>query len=331
MITVTDQPLIDIHAHVVLEGTFGTAGRYGPELLEGDTPRFRAADYVLEGVRYRGSPFMDVDVRLERMDAAGIDRQALSPNPLTYFHFIEPGLAVDFCRRHNDLLAELVAGHPDRLLGFAALPLQDLDATLAELGRAVNDLGLVGAYAGTEHTGRDLDDPALDALYEGCVDLDVPLLLHPAPDGVDRPARDPRLARFDLDLSVGFAYDETLAVATLIYGGVLHRHPRLDVCVSHGGGATPYLYGRLAAAARMRPWSPEWLRADGAFDGLLRRIWFDSHVHDPRSRRLLAEVCGTDRLVYGTNLGGWDQGGTPDLGDLDAPIRANTARLLRLS
>lgn len=322
--------LIDVHAHVVFEGTMNTAGAYGPELLDGDVPRFRAGEYVLHGVRYRGSPFMDVGVRLERMDTAGIDRQALSPNPLTYFHEIEPGPAIAFCRRHNDLMAELVAEHPDRLIGLAALPVQDPDAAAAELERAVQDLRLVGAYLGTEYRGRQLDDPALDPLYAAFTELDVPLFLHPNPDGVDRPVKDPRLGRWDLELSVGFAYDETLAVATLIYGGVLHRHPQLDVCLSHGGGAAPYLYGRLAAAARQRPWSPDWLRADGAFDALLQRLWFDCHVHHEPSLRLLVAVVGADRVVYGTNFGGWDQGGAMPLGDLDASIRANTRRLLRL-
>ena len=80
--------------------------------------------YTLEGVRYRGSPFMEVDLRLAAMDEAGIDYQVLSPNPLTYFHHIDPADALAFCRRHNDVLAELVARHPDRLAGFAALPMQ---------------------------------------------------------------------------------------------------------------------------------------------------------------------------------------------------------------
>ena len=199
-----------------------------------------------------------------------------------------------------------------------------------ELERSVRELGLVGAYVGTRFAGRELDDPALDELYAACTGLDVPLFLHPNPDGVDRPVADPRLGRWDLDLVLGFAADETIAAATLVYGGVLRRHPALDVCLSHGGGAAPYLYGRLAAAARQRPWSPEWLRADGAFDAELRRLWFDCHVHHEPSLRLLAAVVGTDRIVFGTNFGGWDQGGGMDLGDLDAPIRANTARLLRL-
>lgn len=324
-----DLPLVDVHAHVVLESVMGAAGEHGPE-LQTDPPRFRVGGYVLEGVRYQGTPFMDVDLRLAAMDEVGIDVQVLSPNPLTYFHHVDPASATAFCRRHNDELAALVAAHPNRLLGLAALPLQDPAAAAAELRRAVTDLGLRGAYVGVESAAGQLDDPALDPLYATFVDLDVPLFLHPAPDGIDGPDRDLRLRRWDLQLMLGFATDETLAVATLVFGGVLHRHPDLDVCVSHGGGATPYLFGRLAAAAAHRPWSPDWLREDGAFERQLSRLWFDCHVHDPRALRLLAETCGGDRIVFGTNFAGWDQGGGMDLGDLDGAVRRNTLRLLRL-
>lgn len=323
---------LDVHAHVVLEETLGAAGAHGPELGEDDAgrPWFRVGGYCLHGVRYRGGPFMDVGARLAAMERAALDFQVLSPNPLTYFHFVGADDAVAFCRRHNDALAALVRRHPERLAGFAALPMQHVAAACDELERAVGELGLLGAYAGTDF-GTPLDADRLDPLYEKLVALDVPLFLHPAPHGIDGPPADPRLARFDLELIVGFATDETIAVATLVYGGVLERHPRLDVCVSHGGGAAPFLAGRLGAATRKRAWAPASLRADGAFEEALGRLWFDVHVHDSRALRLLAELAGTERLVLGTNFAGWDQGGALDLGELAPTLAANARRLLRLT
>ena len=99
---------IDIHAHAVLAGSMGAAGEHGPEIgyTEGGAPWFRVGDYRLDGVRYEGSPFMDTDVRLGNMDAAGIDFQVLSPNPLTYFHHVSPRDAVRFCQQHNNALAK---------------------------------------------------------------------------------------------------------------------------------------------------------------------------------------------------------------------------------
>ena len=324
---------VDVHAHVVLEDTFGTAGPHGPRLdEEGGVQEFHVGAYTLCGVRYRGSLFMDANLRIERMDAHGISVQALSPNPLTYFHHVDASLAIDYCRRHNDSLAALVATHPDRFVGLAQLPAQDPDAACEELRRSIEELGLVGGYIGTDPGPRALDDAALEQLWSTFVDLDVPAFVHPAPSGIDGPLRDARLRRFDLDLILEFAYEESVAVAQLIFGGVLHRHPELDVCLSHGGGAIPYLYGRWEAATRLRAWSPDWLREPGAYGRMLARLWFDVHVADQRAVRLLAEVVGEDRLVMGTNFGGWDTGGdeSETAGRADA-LADNARRLLRLS
>lgn len=320
--------MIDVHAHVVLEGALGCAGHYGPELgADADgTPWFRVGDYVLRGVRYRDSPFMDVDRRLALNDRLGIDVQMLSPNPLTYFHGVDAPVAADFCRWHNEAMAEVVASRPDRFVGAAQLPMQDVDLAAAELERAVRELGLVAAYVGTDF-GRTFDDPGLDPFWSAAVELDVPVFVHPAPSGIDAPARDDRLARYDLDLTLGFLYEETLAVACLCYGGVLDRHPGLDVCVSHGGGASALMAHRLHHAGMTRPWA-----RGRSVDVLaaLRRLWFDNHLHDAAAVELLERRVGRDRLVVGTNLAGWD--GPDEPGDVvSAPeYDTNARRLLRL-
>ena len=328
--------MIDLHAHVVLDATLGAAGSWGPELDEGDDgtgrpPCYRVGDYRLVGVRYRDSPFMDVGLRLSRMNELGIDLAVLSPNPLTFLHHVDAVTAREFARRHNDALAELVAEHPDRLRGLAQLPMQDPAAAVVELEQSVSDLGLLGAYVGTD-LGRPLDDPAFDELYAACTTLDVPLFLHPAPGGIDAPRRDDRLARFDADLWLGFAHEEALAVATLVLGGVLDRHPALDVCISHGGGSTSWLVERLRHAAATRPWSTAELREPGAVDALLGRLWWDAHVGGPAALGALLTTFGTDRLVGGTNLAGWDETVDPSFGDeaLAAKLDANSRRLVRL-
>jgi aminocarboxymuconate-semialdehyde decarboxylase len=328
--------VIDLHAHVVLESALGAAGPHGPDLVEGDPatgrlPCFRVGDYRLVGVDYRGSPFMDLGARLAAMDAAGIGLQVLSPNPLTYFSHVEPAWGAAFCRRHNDEVARLVSSAPGRLAAFAQLPVQDPPRAADELRRAVGELDLVGPYLPTD-LGRPLDDPALDVLWSACVELDVPVFLHPAPDGVNGPRRDDRLARFDADLWLGFAYEETLAVATLVLGGVLERHPALDVCMSHGGGATSWLLERLEHAARTRPWGPDHLAGPGRATEQVRRIWWDAHVGGPQALRSLVAAMGTARIVAGTNLAGWDQCLDPSHGDaeLAAIFDTNARRLLRL-
>jgi aminocarboxymuconate-semialdehyde decarboxylase len=319
--------MIDVHAHTVLPGVMGCAGHYGPELGTGPTgrPRFRVGNYVLDGVDYSGTPFMDPDARLRVNDHLGIELQVLSPNPITYFHHIEADVAAEFCRWHNDELAGIVAAHPDRFRGFAQLPMQDPAAAVAELGRAV-ELGLVGAYIGTDF-GIDVDDERLDVVWAAAVAHDVPIFVHPAPWGIDGPLRDERIRRFDLDLSLGFLFEETLVVACLIYGGVLDRHPGLDICLSHGGGAAAYMSGRLEHQGRTRPWARE---HPVDFAAGLRRLWYDNHLHDADSLTLLETKVGRDRVVLGTNMAGWDAPKEPEEIPFVPDYDDNARRLLRL-
>lgn len=327
--------MIDLHAHVVLEGTLGSAGEYGPELVDDpQCPTFRVGGYTLEGVRYRGSPFMDLDARLRAMDEMGIEVQMLSPNPLTYLHHVEVPVAVDFARRHNDEMASLVALDPTRLVGAAQLPMQDPDSAVRELVRSVEELGLVAAYVGTDFgvpsEGLALDSREFDPLWSTAADLSVPVFVHPAPPGTDGPLRDERIRRFDAELWLSFAYEETLAVASLVFGGVLDRHPDLDVCISHGGGALVALLPKLRRIARTRAWVPDHLRPPGALEDRLRMLWYDAHVGDATVLAALEGIVGADRAVGGTNFAGWDQPGSLPAAETCSRLDANARRLLGL-
>ena len=322
--------VFDLHAHAVLEGAFGAAGRYGP--FHGDDDRgrefFRVGEYEMKPIPYRGSVFVDVERRLAAMDEVGIDRQMLSPNPLTLFGRIEASPAVEFARATNDAMAKAVAAGGGRLFGSAQLPMQDPAAACEELRRAVGSLGSVAAYIGTDY-GDSLDDPRYDPVYATLVELDVPLFVHGVTNDGVGPAPDARLHRFGLDLIVGYTYEETLAAAAFVLGGVFERHPSLDVCLSHGGGAIAFLARRFDSMAMFRAargGGP--VVSEGDFAAGLRRLWFDAHLEVGPALDLVAATVGTDRMVYGTNFGGWD---TPTATtDFDASLTPNAERLLRL-
>ena len=312
--------VIDLHAHVVLEESFGAAGKYGPELSSGEKlQEFRVGDYIMR-VPYRGSIFMDAQKRIEAMDALGVDLQLLSPNPLSFFGHINAEDALEFARASNDAMVKHIDPFEDRLLGAASVPLQDPELACEEVERAVTDLGLIAAYVGTDY-GFSLDDPKLDVFYETVVNLDIPLLIHPATNNGIRGAADERLSRFGLDLILGYAYEETIAVASLVLGGVMQRHPKLDVCVSHGGGAIAFLKQRFESMATF-------LGAESTFAEDLKLLWFDSHLEEGPAHDLVVSTVGSDRMVFGTNFGGWD---TPTVvTDFDRDLTANAIQLLRL-
>ena len=322
--------VIDIHAHAVFAETLNSIKGLGPEIGgTKDHPWFRVGDYKLEGVRYENTPFMDINLRLEAMDLLGVDYQVISPNPITYFHFIEATSAINYCKLHNDSMASAISNHANRLGGFASLPMQDPEAASKELERCITELGFLGAYIGTDFP-LGLGSKEMDIFYSTCVELDVPLFIHPAPQGINGPYGDNRLDSFSLDLTVGFANDETAALGNLIFSGVLHRHPTLDICISHGGGNIPFLAGRLALAAENRHTSPDWIREEGEFLKQLKLIWFDNHVHQDASLKLLEEIVGNERQVLGTNFLGWDQPDRNSLKSTPSFLANNAKKLLRL-
>lgn len=298
---------VDVHAHVLFPQVMGLCGAAGPEMGERDgVPYFRSGEYVLTAVRFTGSPFSDLGLRLAAMDRLGIDHQLLSPNPLTYFYAQPVDAAAAFCAAQNDAMAAAVRAHPARFSGLAQLPMQSPAHAVAELERAVRTLGLVGSYVGSDLAGRALSDPALDPVWTAHEALGVPVVVHPAPPDCERP-RDVQLGarRWDLDIVIGFAADETAAVAHLLFGGVLDRHPRLRVHVPHAGGTAPYLKGRMRTALARRPWAKGLLGRP--FDDQWSQLGFDCLAGTDEAMRFVIDAEGADRVMLGTNFAGWDQ------------------------
>lgn len=298
---------IDVHAHVLFPELMGVAGRGGPEMgVASGVPFFRSGEYVLRGVRFVDSPFSDLDLRLEEMKRLDVGLQILSPNPLTYFYSAPLVDAVRFCRAQNDLTAAAAAKHPAFFAGFAQLPMQSVDEAVAELERARCSLGLVGSYIGSEFAGVSLESRSLDPVWAAHEALDMPVVVHPAPADVERVLCAQEGGRvFDLDIVAGFAHDETLGVARLIFGGVLDRHPKLRVQIPHGGGTAPYLKGRLKTALERRPWGSKLLAR--SFDEAWAQLSFDCLLGSDEALAFLLTSEGADRVMLGTNFAGWDQ------------------------
>jgi aminocarboxymuconate-semialdehyde decarboxylase len=299
----------------------------------------------------RSSLATEAEKRIAVMDSEGIDLRILSarvPTPLSE-------IDTPYCRRHNELLAAFVKDHPDRLRGFSLLDLRDVDGSIIELRRSVEELGLLGPYLRTD-PGIELDDPRLDPFYETLEELNVPLFLHGAMAGAEGMFRDPRFemrpgiddresffqgnpnrdrtditfGRWGLRLLIGFPYEETLAAVTLIFGGVLDRHPSLQVCFSHGGGLMPFLAGTIRQAGRLSG-LPERFKDPTEFDSRLRRLWFDSEVEGREVLQLVIETVGADHVVLGTNNPGWNPSPLPHIeAELQLQMSRNARRLLRL-
>lgn len=190
------------------------------------------------------------DYRLPDMDQAGIEIQVLS---LTV-----PGIQVDIDARAaredakfaNDHLAGVIARHPDRFRGFAALPMQDPAAAVAELERCIGDLGFVGALVNDHLQGHYLDEPRYDALWSALEDLAVPLYLHPGTPPADRwklLENRPEL----YGASWSWAVEAGGHALRVIYGAVFDRHPGAHLILGHMGEFLPFMRSRLDSRYRI--------------------------------------------------------------------------------
>jgi aminocarboxymuconate-semialdehyde decarboxylase len=282
--------------------------------------------------------------RLEEMDRAGVSMQVLSTVPVMFSYWAKPADALDLSRRLNDHIAEVVRANPARFTGLATIPLQDPDLAARELERCVRDLGLRGAQIGThvdanKHFGRvdtlNLDNAVLQPVWSAAEQIGAAIFVHPW-DMVGKE----RMPKYWLPWLVGMPAETSLAICSMIFGGVFERFPKLRVAFAHGGGAFPLTIGRIEHAFHVRPdlcamdnkTTPRSYLAHGETPA---RFYVDSLVHDADALKLLIKLFGAQRVALGSDypfpLGEADAGtlieSITDLSDdAKAQLLSGTAR-----
>lgn len=306
----------DLHAHAMsLDALDTMAAEYpdhAPRLVE------RGGDKFLEfpgraamGPLHPG--MFDVDVRRADMDRQRVDVQLLSVPPSNFFYHLPSEVGAAFAAATNDAMAQTVGASPDRFQMFATLPLQDEAATLKELDRVASDPHVRGVEIGTNIDGADLDVDELAFLWPALVELDMPAWLHPDQRTI---AGSDRLTRYYLQNLIGNPLETTIAIASLIFGGVMEQHPKLRVGVVHGGGFTPYQIGRWRHGFEVRSEARVRLH-DTSPEEMLHRFTFDSLTHDVTSLRDLGERFDWANVVLGSDYP-FDMGPVDPVGELDA-------------
>jgi aminocarboxymuconate-semialdehyde decarboxylase len=274
----------------------------------------------------------DLDARIAAMDAAGVDVQLLSSWIDLTCYALPADQGERLARLFNETVADVVTATPDRFRGLCTVPLQAPGRAADVLRDAVGDLGMVGVEIATTVDGRELDDPDLDLFWAVAAELRCLVLLHPLDALSGRGVR-----RHFLSNMVGNPAETTIAVGHLIYGGVLQRHPQLRVCVVHGGGFVPYQAGRIARGYVARPDLTATALSEPP-EASLRRLYFDTVLHDPQAVAALVAFAGVEHVVMGSDypfeMGDPDPVGTvakvPGLGDAERALilRGNVERLL---
>lgn len=237
--------------------------------------------------------------RIPAMDAAGIDVQVLSLTPPGLQVDIEASSAVDAARRANDYLAEVIAQHPSRFAGFAALPLQDPDAAVAELTRGVEELGLRGALVNDYLGGEYLDQPRYDELWAALASLGVPLYLHPGVPPVDTWSM---LDGQPWLYGAMWSWQATTGghAMRLVCGGVFDRHPEATLILGHMGEFLPFQLTRFDARWASLDVQQHLEQAPSQYFG--RNIVITTTgVFSPPVLRAAVEVLGADAVLFSSD------------------------------
>jgi aminocarboxymuconate-semialdehyde decarboxylase len=236
---------IDLHAHVTPQRFQSAIRQRGEwhglteEVGELEVPGFR----------------LGVSDRLRDMDAVGVAIQAVSPNAGFYQYDKDVETTATIARDCNDEIAEMCDQHPDRFVGLATLPMQDVPAAIAELRRVMLELGFKGVMVDDHVNGRTWDEPEFESFWAAVEDLGAVTFFHQGSATIVTR----RIDRYHLANSVGNLTERALTFGALVGGGVLDRHLRLKLLLGHAGG-----YAAFGAARMDRAWeAARQLVADG--------------------------------------------------------------------
>jgi aminocarboxymuconate-semialdehyde decarboxylase len=241
-----------------------------------------------------GPKLNNIDLRIDEMDALGVDVQAISPSPGQYFSFAPPELGRAAAQTINDGIATAIGRHPGRFVGMGTVPLQNVEMAVAEMRRCVDELDLRGIEISSNVNGRELAEEEFRPFFAAAEQLGILVFLHPLGFSHGQ-----RLSEHYLNNIVGNPIESTIALSHLIFGGVLDTFPGLKLCVAHGGGFLPGYWGRMDHAFRAREDCRQHISREPS--SYLRRVWLDTLVFDPDQLDSLVRTHGADKLCLGSD------------------------------
>jgi aminocarboxymuconate-semialdehyde decarboxylase len=215
---------------------------------------------------------------------------------------------VEIARHINDVLARDCRAHPDKFIGLASLPLADVDASLREIDRAVNELGLKGIALGSNIGGLPLNDARFEPVWAKINALRLPVVEHPV---FPRDTSD--MGEFELPLRVGLMFDTTLMAARMIYAGIFERYPDFPFVLAHTGAALVMLMERLDNGYRLFPDCRKYIDKLPSEYG--KRLCYDTCAFGEAALMFAIASVGVSQILFGTD---------------DPYIGADTAHVTRL-
>jgi aminocarboxymuconate-semialdehyde decarboxylase len=288
--------VVDVHTHMLNDAYLALLKRHGGGYTLGKVVGGQS------GVLKDGAPFMtlmpgmfDYELRLRAMDQAGVDVAIVTLTSPNVF-WGSAAQSLEAARLMNSDMAAQQARFPERIRFMCSLPWQQPKLALEELKRACDELGALGVMQLASVDGVSLTDKRFAPVWKEIDRRGLPVLIHPsAPPGT----KYLDVMKYNLIASVGFMFDTSLSVSRMIFDGFLDRYPNLKIIAAHGGGALPYLAGRLDICFDNMPACRE--RISKRPSSYLKRIYYDSVVFQQDSLELAIKVGGADKVLYGSD------------------------------
>jgi aminocarboxymuconate-semialdehyde decarboxylase len=287
--------ITDIHCHFVPDDFFRFAQSRNEFAIKVKRREGDAIDLDIRGMHFGlNTAFFDMRKQIERMQRDGVERTILSlATPFIDYH-LDAKLAVEAARVFNDALAGAIAPDRARFGGWALLPMQDPAAAEQELRRCVRDHGFVGGHVASNVRGVYLHDAQFEPIFRAAVDLDVPLLVHPAdPLGKDR------TREYELTIVAGYLFDNTINILKMICSGFLDRWPGVKLVCAHAGAFSTILRTRMQREVDTNPQLASTLKMP--VGDYLRRLYFDTICFEPAILRYVADVVPVEHLLLGSD------------------------------
>jgi len=230
---------IDIFWHILPK-------KYKDTLLKKARPSFYVEDTI------KGYPALfDLDIRFRAMDKYEGLRQVVSIGVPPVELVLSPKDAVELARMGNDEMAELVNKYPDRFAAaVAGLPTNDVDASIRETERAVRQLKFKGVQIYSSINGKPLDRPEFLGIYEKIAQYELPIFLHPVRENTIPDYPDEKLAKYGTFIAFGWPYETTMAMARLVFSGLMEKYPNIKFITHHCGAMLPFFFKRVLLGQR---------------------------------------------------------------------------------
>ncbi len=276
---------IDIHAH-------STPQCFQRAVLAGrDWHGMTAADGELFNPRNAWTP----EQRLADMDSLGVDIQVVSTTAGFYQYGQEPAVTAAIARDCNDEIYQMTLDYPERLAGLATLPMQDAGLAVAELERAVVQLGFKGAMIGDQVNGKTFDEPEFFPIWKAAEEMGALIFIHQGGQTIGSE----RQPRYHVRNTIGNLADRVVTFAAFTFGGVMDKFPDLKICLAHGGGYACFGAGRMDRGWQVR--SEARVNINQPPSNYLNKFYYDCLTHSEPALRMLIDSVGIERVVLGTD------------------------------